>query len=60
MLKQFRHGKEPTMAELADLTFNDIYNDGEAIKDKTFEDLQNAVWSTQSKNSGTTNLQTKN
>lgn len=59
MSKLFRHGKEPTMGELADLTFNDTYNDGEALKDKTFEELQDATWSIQSKNSGTISLQTK-
>ena len=61
MARVFKHGKEPTVGELADLTFNDTYFDGgSAIKDITFESLQDTSFTNQSKNSGTITNQTKN
>jgi hypothetical protein len=45
-LSQFlRHGKEPTMADLANFTFESvIFADGTKVKDITFEQLSDVVW----------------
>ena len=45
--KLFRHGKVLTLGDLANLTFTDTVFDGdpEALKDKTFEELNGASWS---------------
>lgn len=41
-----RHGKDPQLAEIADFTFNDVvFSDGSVLKDVTFEQLGNVVWS---------------
>lgn len=49
-----RHGKEPTVGELALFTFEDvIFEDGTQLKNVTFEQLQNIIWSNQSKNTTT-------
>ena len=41
-----RHGKDPSMQELADFTFTDIYfPDGTLLKDITFAELSDTLWS---------------
>ena len=45
-----RRGKEPTMGELADYTFEDIVTqDGKKVKELTFDELSDQVWTNQSK-----------
>ena len=53
-LKQFlRHGKNLTLADLANFTFTDVpFDDGTQLKDITIEtlnNLANQVWTNQSK-----------
>lgn len=46
----FRHGKELTIGDIQDKTFNDSIFEGEqAIKDLTFEQLQGQEWTLQNK-----------
>ena len=46
-----RHGKEPTMADLANYTFESvIFQDGTILKNVTFEQLADVVWANQTKN----------
>ena len=47
----FRHGRAPTMEDLAGLTFTDTLYDGDStqIKDMTFENLQDDSWTLQNK-----------
>ena len=40
-----RHGKEPTMGELADYTFQSVvFSDGTTLENLTFEQLSDIVW----------------
>ena len=44
-LNYLRHGKEPLVGELADYTFESIvFMDGTQLKDVTFEQLTDIVW----------------
>lgn len=44
-LMYLKHGKEPTVAELANFTFTSvIFSDGTQLQDVTFEQLANATW----------------
>lgn len=48
---KLQHGKEPTIADLENLTFNDTpYDGGDAIKDLTFNQLADQSWSQPTKN----------
>ena len=45
-----RHGKEPTMAQLADYTLlSVVFMDGTILESVTFAELADAVWSNRSK-----------
>ena len=48
--RRIRHGIEPTIEGMADLTFEDpmLWEDDEAIKDKRFNELTNQTWTNQS------------
>lgn len=46
-----RHGKEPTVDALANIKFTDVvFDTGEVLKDLTFEQLGNILWSNLTKN----------
>lgn len=46
-----RHGKYPTMGELANFKFTDVvFSDGTQLKDVTFAQLAEAIWSLTAKN----------
>ena len=47
----FRHGRTPTVGDLAGLTFTDVLYDGDTtqLKDMTFADLQEDSWNLQNK-----------
>ena len=60
-LNFLKRGKEFTMAELADYTFDTVvFMDGTVLKDVTFADLTDIVWANSSKNSSTFANQSKN
>lgn len=49
-----RHGKDIVIGDVANLTFNDpMFNDGTLVKDVTFEQSQDTVWTNSNKNSAT-------
>ena len=51
LTNQLRHGTEPTINDMADLTFEDpLYKGGAAIKDLTFSELAGQTWTSQNKN----------
>ena len=53
--KFLKHGREPTVGELADYTFESVvFADGTQLKNVTFEQLANIVWSNASKSSSPT------
>ena len=56
------HGKATILRDIENYTFNDapFLNDTEAIKDKTFDELVDAAWTNQTKNTATYTNQTKN
>jgi hypothetical protein len=57
---KFRHGKEPTIGDMANLTFTDVlFPDGSQIKDITFNQIADQVWSYASKHAATLTLPTK-
>jgi len=56
----FRHGKDPSLQEVASLTFTDsFFNDGTEVKDTTFAEIQDQVWTTPTKNVATLTPQNK-
>jgi hypothetical protein len=60
-LNFLRHGKETVLNDIADFKFTDvIFDDGTVLKDVTFEQLANTVWSLVSKNSATFTNETRN
>jgi len=51
---ELRHGRDTTLRDIADLTFNDkMWTDGKTIADITFAELQDTVWVKPTKNSST-------
>lgn len=45
-----KHGKEPTMEDLAGFTFTDEpYDDGRKLEDLTFEDMADQSWTNENK-----------
>lgn len=56
-----RHGKDPVIQDVQNLTFNDqIFSDGTLVKDATFNQMSNAAWTSPNKNNGTLTTPTKN
>ena len=57
-----RHGNEPRIKDIENLTFNDPLFDGdpEAIKDKTFEELQDQAWTKDARNTSAFTNDTRN
>lgn len=48
---EFRHGKAPTMSDLANKTFTDtLFGDTTQIKDVTFNNLTDMTYTLESKN----------
>ena len=57
---QIRRGRDPQIADIADLTFNDpLLSDGTLVKDTTFEQLQDQEWTEVAKNSATFTNETR-
>jgi hypothetical protein len=55
-----RHGKDPVIAEIENLTFNDvIFPDGTLVKDVTFNQLANQVWTFANRTNATLTFPTK-
>ena len=55
------HSKSTILNEMKDYTFESVvFSDGTQLKDVTFEQLVNQVWTLQSKNSTTYTNQSKN
>lgn len=58
---QLRRGRDPQIADIADLTFNDpLLSDGTLVKDTTFEQLQDQEWTEENKNSASWSNETRN
>lgn len=56
-----RHGKDPILNDIKNLTFNDVMlPDGTLVKDTTFLQVGDQVWTNQTKNNATLNAQAKN
>jgi len=50
-LNFLKHGKEPTLAELANFTFESVvFQDGTQLKNVTFAQLANQTWTLVNKN----------
>lgn len=46
-----RHGKNPSMEDLANYTFASVvFSDGTQLKDLTFSQLSDIIWNLQTKN----------
>lgn len=57
-----KHGRAIRISDIADYTFNDapFLEDSEAIKDKTFEELQDLIYTNETKNVASFTNSTKN
>jgi len=55
-----RHGKAPRIEDVQNLTFNDsFFNNGELVKDTTFVEIEDQVWTSPNKNNTTLTPQNK-
>ena len=55
------HGKATILNDIKDLTFESVvFPDGTQLKDVTFEELVDASWTFQTKNTSTFTFQNKN
>lgn len=53
-LNYLKHGKDTVLRDMANLTFNSVaFSDGTLIKDVTFDQLSEQVWTRVTKNSAT-------
>ncbi len=60
-LNTLRHGKATLLSDLANFTFNDVvFSDGTILKNVTFDQLVEQVWTNLSKNTSTFTNATKN